>query len=129
MPVSRVERLRSALRDAVSDILHHQMKDPGIGFVTVTDVEVSGDLRHVKVYVSVMGDAEAQKRTVAALGRATGFVRTEVGRRVRLRHTPEITFVQDRSIEHGSRILHLMNQVRGAGPDGSENPPREGSGE
>lgn len=118
MPVPRVERLRAALRDAVSEILQRQLKDPGVGFVTVTDVEVSADLRHVKVYVSVLGEAEEQQRTVAALARATGFVRSEVGRRVRLRHTPEIVFVLDHSIAQGARILQLMNEVRQAGTPG-----------
>ncbi|HEY8487148.1 MAG TPA: 30S ribosome-binding factor RbfA [Limnochordales bacterium] len=107
----RVERLREEFRREVSDILR-RMKDPRLGFVTVTDVEVSNDLRHVKVYVSVLGSEEDRRRTLAVLEQARGFVRTEAGQRIRLRHTPEVTFVFDPSVERGARVMALLNEIR-----------------
>ena len=111
----RVERLREEYRREVSDILR-RMKDPRLGFVTVTDVEVSSDLRHVKVYVSVLGSEEDRKRTLAVLEQARGYVRTEAGQRIRLRHTPEISFVFDPSVERGMRVMTLLNQIRRGEP-------------
>jgi ribosome-binding factor A len=96
----RPKRIAEAIRTEVADILAREMKDPRLGFATVTDVEVSGDLRHVKIFVSVMGDETQVSETMAALESATGFVRTEIGKRVRLRHTPEIVFRHDTSLEN-----------------------------
>jgi len=107
----RVERVREAMKQEVSDIIRKQMKDPRIGFVSVTDVEVSGDLRYVKVYVSVLGDEQAKESSMEALRSATGFIRTEIGRRIRLHHTPEISFHIDESIERGVRIFKLLKEV------------------
>lgn len=112
MSPTRVERLQEQLKVEISDILHKQVKDPRIGFVSITYVEVSHDLRHVKVFVSVMGDDTAKAQTMAGLEKATGFIRTEVGSRIRLRHTPEIAFRLDESIEHGSRILQLLAKTK-----------------
>lgn len=107
MPRLRVERVREEIKREVTDILR-RMKDPRLGFVTVTDVEVSSDLQYVKVYVSVLGDEEARKQTLLALERATGYVRTEIGSRIRLRRTPEIGFRFDPSVEHGARINEIL---------------------
>jgi ribosome-binding factor A len=83
----------------------------GTGMVSVTDVDVSGDLQHAKVFVSIYGSDEARAETMAGLKSATGFVRSELGQRVRLRRTPEVIFVEDRSIERGTRVLSLINQL------------------
>ncbi|HEY8418597.1 MAG TPA: 30S ribosome-binding factor RbfA [Limnochordales bacterium] len=112
MGVTRSQRLREELKRECSDILR-KMKDPRIGFVSVTDAEISQDLRHVKIFVSVFGDAEEKERTLAALEHARGFVRTEIGKRIRLRHTPEIVFRLDDSIERGHRINTLLRSVVG----------------
>src|SRR5690606_37367017 len=88
-----------------------KMKDPRIGFVSVTDVEMSRDLRHAKIYVSIFGDDEAKAQTLEALHHAQGFVRSELGRRIRLRHTPEISFRLDDSIERGHRINRLLREL------------------
>lgn len=109
----RVDRLREQMKAEISDILRREMKDPRLGFVSVTDVEVSQDLRHAKVYVSILGDETAKKDTIDALQGAAGFVRTEMARRIRLRHTPEIIFRLDESIERGARIFELLEQVKG----------------
>lgn len=110
----RVERVAEAIRSEVADILAREIKDPRLGFATVTDVEVSDDLRHVKVFVSVMGDRAQVDETMAALESATGFVRSEIGRRVRLRHTPEITFRYDTSIKRGARVFELLKEIQSA---------------
>ncbi len=108
----RVERVAEAIHSEVADILAREIKDPRLGFATITDVEVSPDLRYVKVYVSVMGDKAQVEQTMAALESATGFVRTEIGKRIRLRHTPEIVFRHDTSIKRGARVFELLREIR-----------------
>lgn len=111
MSVPRTARVREEIKKEASDIIQRRLKDPRIGFTTVTDVEVSQDLRHVKIFVSVLGNEEAIAQTLEGLERAKGFIRTEIGRRIRLRHTPEIQLVLDRSIERGTRVMQLIKQV------------------
>lgn len=106
----RVQRVREAVKQEAGDIIR-TMKDPRIGFVTVTDAEVSRDLRHVKIFVSVLGNEEAKKASLEALEGAIGYVRTELGQRVRLRHTPEIVFRLDESMERGARIFQLLRTL------------------
>lgn len=108
----RIERLKDQIQIEVSDILHKEIKDPRIGFVSITDVEVSKDLRHVKIYVSIMGTEEEKEQTMEGLEKATGFIRSEIGKRIRLRYTPEIVFKRDDSLERGARIFELLNQVK-----------------
>lgn len=114
----RREKLRELFKAEASDVLQRQLRDPRIGFVSVTDVELSADLRHAKIFVSVLGSAEEKQQTMAALERATGFVRSELGRRIKLRHTPEILFRLDESIERGTRVVALLRQVVGERPRG-----------
>lgn len=111
MAGQRVERLREEIKKEASDIIR-KLKDPRVGFVTVTDVEVSGDLRHVKIFVSVYGDDHAKAETMEALTRATGYIRTEIGQRIRLRYTPEIQVKFDESIARGARIFELLREVQ-----------------
>lgn len=107
---TRQERVAEALRDEISALLA-ELKDPRVGFVSVTRVEMSPDLRHARVYVSVLGDEGQKKATMEGLRSATGFIRSEVGRRVRLFRTPEIAFHLDESLEKGARVLKLMQEV------------------
>jgi ribosome-binding factor A len=109
----RVSRVSSLIQQEVSQMLLHDIKDDrvGAGMVSVTDVEVSGDLQHAKIYVSIYGTEEAKSETMAGLQSATGFVRRELGRRVRLRRTPEVVFIEDRGLERGTRMLTLLNQL------------------
>lgn len=107
----RNERVARALRREISDILRNEIKDPRVGFVSITDVEVTADLRQAKVYFSVMGAPEDKRRAKEGLASATGFIRTEVSRRVRLHHAPEIAFLLDESIERGVRVIDLMNKL------------------
>jgi len=112
MAEHRVERLRELIKHEFGDILQRELKDPRIGFVSVTDVEISNDYSHVNVYVSVLGDDAAKAAAIAGLESAKGFIRTELGRRIRLRHTPELHIAVDNSIERGSRIMELLEEVK-----------------
>lgn len=109
----RVSRVASLIQQEVSQMVLHEIKDDrvGAGMVSVTDVDVSGDLQHAKVYVSIYGTDEARAETMAGLKAATGYVRRELGHRVRLRRTPEIVFIEDRGLERGDRMLALLNQL------------------
>ncbi|MEH2300030.1 30S ribosome-binding factor RbfA [Nostoc sp.] len=109
----RVSRVAELIKREVSQMLLNGIKDDrvGTGMVSVTDVDVSGDLQHAKIYVSIYGTDEAKVETMAGLKSATGYVRSELGARVRLRRTPEVIFLEDRSIERGNKVLALLNQL------------------
>jgi ribosome-binding factor A len=107
----RQDQLGELIAEELSDLIRTRMKDPRIGFASVTNVEVSADLRHAKVFVSVMGSAEDQRATMRALEHASGFLRHELAQRLTIRHTPEIVFRLDESIARGARVLELMRQV------------------
>ena len=114
MPTSRrVSRVAALIQEEVSKMVLHDIKDDrvGAGMVSITDVDVSGDLQHAKIYVSIYGTDEARVETMAGLKSATGYVRRELGRRMRLRRTPEVVFIEDRGIERGDRMLALLNQL------------------
>ena len=106
----RSDRVGDLIQREISDILHRQIKDPRIGFCTIMRVDVSEDLRHAKARVSVMGSESQQKSTLAGLKSAGGYIRREIGRRISLRHTPEIVFMLDESIEHSLRISELIDE-------------------
>ena len=117
----RPERLAEAIKKEISELLREELKDPRIGFASITSVEVSRDLRYANVFVSVLGESEQQKITVETLQGAQGFIRGELGKRIRLRYTPEINFTLDQSISHGSRIIALMKKVRAKDEGGDRN--------
>jgi ribosome-binding factor A len=120
MAKHRSNRLAETLKEEISMLIREDLKDPRIGFVTVTGVEVADDLAHAKVYVSVLGDEQAGKESLEALKRASGHVRSELGKRIRLRHVPDIVFKYDTSIEHGAHIAQLLRGVRTDKPDEEE---------
>lgn len=109
----RIEKLQELIKQEMSKMLLTDLKDPRIGFVTVTDVEMTGDLREAKIYVSVMGGDEQVKSSLEGLQSALGFIRREIGQRVRLRFTPEISFALDTSLDYGDHIQKLLLQVEG----------------
>ena len=113
----RAARVGEQLKKELSQLLQQELKDPRIGFVTITSVEMSRDLEHAKVFVSVMGDEEQKKKTLEGLEKAKGFLRSEAGRRLGIRRTPEIVFKLDHSIEHGQRISKLLEEVKRSEPD------------
>lgn len=111
MTQQRKERVEGLLQQVVCEILQ-EIKDPRVGFVTITGVKMGSDLRHAKIYFSVIGDDQARENTLQGLRSARGFIRTELGKRIRLRFTPEIDFVVDTSLDHGLKIFGLLKQVQ-----------------
>lgn len=107
----RVSRVAESIKKEMSQILQQELKDPRIGFVTVTGVDLTNDLSQATVYLSVLGDDVQKASTLAALGRGSGFIRSELGRRIQLRHVPELIFKFDSSIEYGSRIEQLLDEL------------------
>lgn len=107
----RQEKLGEQIAIEISDLLRTRLKDPRVGFASVTHVEVSGDLRHAKIYVSVMGQPEEKKQTIEALHHATGFLRRELAGRLTVRFMPEIIFKLDNSIEQGAHVLGLIRKM------------------
>lgn len=107
----RQEKLGELITVELSDLIRTRLKDPRVGFTSITRVEVSGDYRHAKVYVSVMGTPEEQTETMKGLQHATSFLRRELAGRLTLRYMPEIAFKLDHSLEKGAQILALIQQV------------------
>ncbi|MFC4735649.1 30S ribosome-binding factor RbfA [Bacillus daqingensis] len=108
----RANRVAEQLKKEISDIIQRELKDPRIGFITVTDVEITGDLQQATVFVTVYGEEEERRKTLDALEKGKGFIRSEAGKRVQLRKTPEISFEFDESIERGNRIETLLKQMK-----------------
>ncbi|XZO00206.1 MAG: 30S ribosome-binding factor RbfA [Microcoleus sp.] len=109
----RIERVASMIKREVSLMLLNGIKDDrvGAGMVSVTEVIVSGDLQHTKIFVSIYGTDEAKAETMEGLKSATSYVRNQLGQRMQLRRTPEVTFLEDRSLERGDKMLILLNQL------------------
>jgi ribosome-binding factor A len=110
-PYKRSERLGEIILAEISDLITRDIKDPRVGFVTFTRVEVSDDLRYAKVFVSSLGSEQEKARTLQGLSSATGYIRRHLGRALHLRYTPDITFLLDESLEHGARIAQLLRQL------------------
>ncbi|EHL76927.1 MULTISPECIES: 30S ribosome-binding factor RbfA [Bacillus] len=107
----RANRVGEQMKKELSDIIGRKIKDPRIGFVTVTDVQLTGDLQQAKVFISVLGDEKQKKDTLKALAKAKGFIRSEIGQRIRLRKTPDLLFEFDESIDYGNRIETLLKEI------------------
>jgi ribosome-binding factor A len=112
MQGKRLDRVNQLIKEEVSTLLQRELKDPRLGFVTVTEVETSKDLRVAKVFVSVLGDEQQWAASLAALASARGFVRNWLRHHLDLRMTPEIDFRPDHSMEHAAKIQSLLKQVR-----------------
>ena len=112
MDPARARRLSERITQIVAEMLERRIKDPRLGFVTITDTRVTGDLRDATVFYTVYGSAEEQAATAAALASATGLIRTEVGRQTGIKHTPSITFEQDRLPEGARSIEDLVTKAR-----------------
>lgn len=104
----RVAKLQELMKQEISQIILRELKDPRIGFVTVTQVEVTGDLREAKVYVSLMGSEHQVEDCWRGLQSSLGYIRREIGRRIRLRFTPEIAFALDKSLDYSEHIQKLL---------------------
>jgi ribosome-binding factor A len=116
MAGARMRRVDEAMRAVLSEAISTQLLDPRVGFVTVTSVKTSPDLRHARVYVSVLGSEEEQAASLEGLRCAHGFLQGQVAAALRLKHTPTLGFHYDESVDHGMRITALMAEIdRGGG--------------
>ena len=121
----RTDRISEEIKKALSDIIR-ELKDPRIPLMTsVVAVDVSGDLRYAKAQISIMGDEQTKKDAIKGLKSAAGFIRRELGSRVRLRSTPEVIFEASNSIEHGAHINALLHQVFKEESGNEENSDRD----
>jgi len=111
LPGRRADRLAHEIRVVLAEMLTREVKDPRIGFATVTRVEMSGDLHHAQVLVSVIGSPEAQEESIEGLSSAAGFIRHEIGHRLGLRRAPELTFVLDHGADDVERIAALIEKI------------------
>ncbi|MEH3033269.1 MAG: 30S ribosome-binding factor RbfA [Aeromicrobium erythreum] len=112
MAGQRTQQLADRIKVIVAQMLERRVKDPRLGFVTVTDVRLSGDNQHASVFYTVMGDQKAADDTAAALGSATGLLRSEVGKQLRLRHTPRLEFFLDAVPESARQIDDLIERAK-----------------
>jgi ribosome-binding factor A len=110
MPTDRMRRVNEAVREVLSARIAEGLDDPRIGFVTVTAVETSPDLRHARVFVSVLGSEQERADTLAGLESSHGFLQQTISREVRMKHTPTLEFVYDASIDRGMRISELLEE-------------------
>ncbi|MBF0708457.1 30S ribosome-binding factor RbfA [Bacillus hwajinpoensis] len=110
----RANRVGEQMKKELGDIISRKIKDPRVGFVTVTAVEVTNDLQQATVFITVLGDEEKKEATLNGLAKATGFIRSEIGKRIRLRKTPEIYFEFDESIDYGNKIERLLADLNQA---------------
>ena len=110
----RVEKVSSLIKREISQMLISDIKDDrvGAGMVSITHVDVSKDLQYAKIFVSIYGTEEAKLETMEGLEACQGFVRRELGQRIRLRHTPEVRFIHDSSLEQGDRLIDLINNIQ-----------------
>lgn len=133
----RGERLAEEIREQVARMIVSDLKDPRLGFITVTRVELAHDLGHARVHVGVLGSEAERKKSLLALQQASGFVRRELGRRLRIRHTPEIDFRYDKGLDATDRVARLLEAERQrsqaesqapAGPEGASEPDDDEGG-
>ncbi|KUO52279.1 MAG: ribosome-binding factor A [Desulfitibacter sp. BRH_c19] len=108
----RPNRVAEQMKKEMAAIIEHQVKDPRIGFITITNVELSNDLRHAKIFFSSLGNDEEQKKSLEGLEKAKGFIRKEIAQRIQLRYAPEILFRIDNSIEHGVKISRILSEIK-----------------
>lgn len=107
----RTQRIAEEMKREIASIIKENIKDPRVGFVTVTAVEVTPDSRYAKIFVSVYGDDDEVKRALEGLEKASGYIRKEIAKRIKLRYTPEISFHFDESIRYGAKIAELLAEM------------------
>jgi ribosome-binding factor A len=108
----RIERVNTLMQREISELIQRELRDPRLDeFVSVTEVSVSSDLRYARVYISSVGGQQKEQQILGALSSAAGFLRSELAKKVRLRRMPELHFQWDNSIEHGDRVLRLIDEV------------------
>ena len=117
MSASRMRRVDEAVRAVLSDAITQELKDPRVGFVTVTAVKTSPDLRHARVYVSVLGDDDTRAASLDGLASAHGFLQRRIAAELRLKHTPALAFEYDDTVERGMRLTELLDDREPAAPE------------
>ncbi|MGC6482774.1 MAG: 30S ribosome-binding factor RbfA [Synechococcus sp.] len=124
-PGRRVERVAALIRRETSELLINGIRDERVhqGMVSITEVEVSGDLQHCKIFVSIYGEEAQRQEVLEGLHAAQGYLRGELGRRLQMRRAPEVVFQLDRGIEKGTSVLHLLNQLEEEREERGEIPP------
>ena len=120
MTTHRPERVAAVVQEVLTRLLREEVHDPGIGFVTITEVRVSPDLKHARVYVSSMGNPAGSAPALAALSRAAPFLRRALGRQTRLRHAPELHFHEDTVLATGFRVDRILDEIREDRPASEE---------
>ncbi|MDD2752515.1 MAG: 30S ribosome-binding factor RbfA [Candidatus Omnitrophica bacterium] len=110
--MARNEKVAEAIRKEVSTIIHDELKDPRLGFITITNVEVTADLRYAKIFFSVLGNDDDYAKTKKALDSGLGFIRKLIGERIQLRFVPELSFREDRSSEYSVRIQKVLDEIK-----------------
>ncbi|CAG7602560.1 Ribosome-binding factor A [Paenibacillus solanacearum] len=113
----RVGRVGEQIKKELSQLIQAELKDPRIGFITVTGVDVTNDFSQAKIFLSVLGSDEQKAETLKALTRSSGFLRSELGKRIRMRKIPELLFKFDASIDYGSKIENLLHQINEEKPE------------
>ena len=134
--MSRTIRLGEQIREEVSDILGREVRDPGIGFLTLTRVRVTDDLSQARVYYTMLGDPAERKKTARALERALPFIRRALAQRLHVRRMPELAFQFDQSVAHQARVEELLEEIKredleraaAATPDAGDSPPPDAGG-
>lgn len=109
--MTRQDRVEELIRAEVSQILREKVNDPRIGFISITEVKISPDLKNASIFVSIFGEEKKKQEAMAGLVSATGFIQRELGQLLELRATPQIIFVRDDSLDRGSRVLGIMTQL------------------
>jgi ribosome-binding factor A len=108
----RIERVNTLIRREISELIQHELRDPRLDeFIAVTEVDTSPDLKYAKIFISAMSGQQEEQKILGILNSASGFLRTALANKVNLRYTPELHFLWDNSIEHGDRILRLIDEV------------------
>jgi ribosome-binding factor A len=110
--LSRHDKVKEAIKKEVSNIIHDELNDPRLGFITVTDIELAQDMRHAKIFFSVLGKDQDYQKTKKALDSALVFIRRLVAERIQLRIAPEISFYEDRSGEYSIRIQQVLDEIK-----------------
>ena len=120
MQFKRSNRVGDQILREVSQMLQMNIKDPRIGLVTISHVLLTDDLRYARIYYTVFGDEAQRKDTLAGLQHATGYIRKQLGQRLRLRFVPEIAFHFDRSLDHVAHVEHILEEIKEKSPDDAD---------
>lgn len=120
MASTRAQKMARLLRDELSRIIREEVNDPRLGFISITEIEMTPDLHVAHIYISAYGTPEEQNNSMGVLERAASFLRGELGRQIELRYIPELKFHLDRSLERGSQVVELLRQIEPTLKEGKE---------